>query len=93
MRQKPLSVCSGLVVLDIRPLSAYQQQLVDTVLRLRSLGWSDRQIANHLNDAGTLTPRGRQWIAESVTSVRIKSLARSARLDGTSGRGDDRPGE
>jgi hypothetical protein len=89
VRQTPLSVCSRLVVLDIRPLSAYQQQLVETVFRLRSLGGSDRQIANHLNAAGTLTPRGRRWVAQSVTSVRIKSLVRSARLDGTSGRGDD----
>jgi short-subunit dehydrogenase len=41
VRHTPFSVCSGLVVLGIRPLSAYQQQLVDTVFRLRSLGCSD----------------------------------------------------
>jgi len=58
VRQKLLSICSGLVVLDIRPLSAYQQQLVDTIFSLTSRGWSDHQIANHLNDAGTLHQEG-----------------------------------
>ena len=46
---KVLCVSSGPVTLDIRPLSAYQQQLIDTILSLRAHGWSDRQIAIHFN--------------------------------------------
>jgi hypothetical protein len=45
-----LVVSSGPVTLDIRPLSSYQQELISTVLLLRSQGWSDRQIANHFNE-------------------------------------------
>ena len=46
-------VSSGPVTLDIRPLSAYQRELISIVLSLRSLGWSDRQIANHFNEPVT----------------------------------------
>lgn len=58
-RESPevLTVNSGPVNLDIRPLSACQKQLIDAVLRLRSQGWSHRQIAKHFNDTGYLTPR------------------------------------
>jgi hypothetical protein len=45
-------VSSGPVTLDIRPLSAYQQELISTVLSLRSQGWNDSQIANHFNETG-----------------------------------------
>lgn len=53
-----LIVSSGPVTLDIRPLSAYQQQLISTVLSLKSRGWSDSQIAKHFNETAYLTPRG-----------------------------------
>ena len=79
---KLLTVSSGPVTLDIRPLSAYQQQLIDTILTLRSLGWTDRQIANHFNETGYLTPRGRRWIPQSVFSIRKKFRARLERLGG-----------
>ena len=61
---KGLVVSSGPVTLDIRPVSPYQQQLIETILPLRSIGWSDRQIANHFNEKGYLTPRGRWWLPE-----------------------------
>ena len=79
---KALIVSSGPVTLDIRPLSAYQQQLIDTILLLRSRGWTDRQIANHFNETGYLTPRGRRWVPQSVFSIRKKWRARLERLGG-----------
>ena len=79
---KVLIVSSGPVTLDIRPLSAYQQQLIDTVLSLRSRGWTDRQIANHFNEIGYLTPRGHRWIPQSVFSVRKKWQRRLERIGG-----------
>ena len=79
---KGLIVSSGLVTLDIRPLTAYQHQLIDVILALRSQGWTDRQIANHFNETGYLTPRGCRWIPQSVFSVRKKYARRLERLGG-----------
>ena len=73
-------VSIGPVSLDLRPLSAYQQASIDTILSLRAQGWSDRQIANHLNESGYLTPRGRKWLAQSVFSVRNKYRKRLERF-------------
>lgn len=75
-----LIVSSGPVTLDIRPLSAYQQELISTVLSLRSRGWIDRQIADHFNETGYLTPRGCKWVSQSVFSVRKKFQKRLVRL-------------
>jgi hypothetical protein len=75
-------VSSGPVTLDIRPLSDYQQELISTVLSLRSQGCNDRQIANHFNDIGYLTPRGCRWVPQSVFSVRKKYEKRLVRLGG-----------
>ena len=77
---KLFSISSGPVTLDIRPLSDYQQQLVETILSLRSRGWSDRQIGNHFNETGYLTPRGHRWSPQSVFSIRKKYQARLERL-------------
>jgi hypothetical protein len=77
-----LCVSSGPVRLDIRPLSVYQQKLIDMILSLRSQGWSDRQIANHFNETGYLTPRGCRWLPQSVFSVRKKYQKRLERLGG-----------
>ena len=77
---KALCVSSGPVTLDIRPVSAYQQQLVDSILSLRSQGWTDRQIANYFNESGYLTPRGKSWISQSVYSIRVKFAARRQRV-------------
>ena len=65
-------VSSGPVALDIRPLSDHQKLLISSILMLRSRGWSDRQIANHFNETGYLTPRGCRFIAQSVFSIRKK---------------------
>jgi hypothetical protein len=75
-----LVVSSGPVTLDIRPLSAYQQKLISTVLSLRSRGWNDRQIAKHFNETGYLTPRGCKWVPQSVFSMRKKYAKRIERL-------------
>ena len=75
-----LVVSSGPVTLDIRPLSEYQQTLISTVLSLRSQGWTDRQIANHFNATGMMTPRGHEWLPQSVYSVRKKYQIRLLRL-------------
>jgi hypothetical protein len=77
---KALIVSSGPVTLDIRPLSDYQQQLIDAILKLRLSGWSDRQIANHFNETGYLTPRGRRWLPQSVFSMRTKLQRRLVRV-------------
>ncbi len=79
---KGYCVSSGPVTLDIRPLSAYQQELISTVLSLRSQGWNDRQIANHFNETGYLTPRGCKWVPQSVFSIRKKYQKRLERLGG-----------
>ncbi len=55
-----LLVTIGPLTLSVRPLSPYQQTLIDTIFHLRFTGWNDSQIANHFNDAGYLTPRGHQ---------------------------------
>ena len=73
---------SGPVTLDIRPLSDYQQQLISIVLSLRLQGWTDRQIANHFNQTGYLTPRGCRWLPQSVFSIRKKYRMRMVRLGG-----------
>lgn len=73
---KNLRVTSGPVTLDIRLLSDYKQQPTDAILALRANGWSGRQIANHYNETGYLTPRGRSWIAQGVFSVRKKYRTR-----------------
>jgi len=77
---KGLIVSGGPVTLDIRPLSAYQQELISTVLSLRSRGWTDRQIAKHFNETGYLTPRGCRWVPQSVSSVRKKYERRLERI-------------
>jgi hypothetical protein len=77
-----LIVSSGPVTLDIRPLSAYQQELISTVLSLRSQGWNDSQIAMHFNESGYLTPRGCKWVPQSVFSMRKKYQKRLERLGG-----------
>ena len=77
---KFLSLCSGPLTLDVRPLSPYQQQLFHTVQSLKTLGWTDLQIANHFNHTGWLTPRGYRWIAQSVFSLWKKHKQRLTRI-------------
>ena len=72
----------GPVPLDIRPLSDYQQSLIDSILSLKSSGWTDSQIANHFNLTGLLTPRGHQFIPQSIFSIRKKYAIRLQRLSG-----------
>ena len=79
---KGLIVSSGLVTLDIRPLSNYQRELISIVLSLRSQGWSDRQIANHFNETGYLTPRACTWLPQNVFSMRKKYERRFVRIGG-----------
>jgi hypothetical protein len=74
------SVVIGPLCLSVRPLSNYQQWLIDTIFRLKSENWTDRQIANHFNDLGYLTPRGCRWIPQSVFSIQRKYQRRIARL-------------
>jgi len=72
----------GPVPLDIQPLSDYQQSLIDTILSLKSKGWTDSQIANHFNLTGFLTPRGHQFIPQSIFSIRKKYAIRLQRHSG-----------
>jgi hypothetical protein len=74
---------SRLLTLAIPPVSAYQQQLIDTIERLRSSSWNDRQIAKHFHDSAYLKPRGKQWIAQGVFSMRMKYERRLARISGS----------
>ena len=82
VRLTPYIVKIGPVPLDIRPLSDYQQSLIDTILSLKSNGWTDGQIANHFNLTGLLTPRGHQFIPQSIFSIRKKYAIRLKRLSG-----------
>ena len=61
------------LVLSLRQRSTYQQELIDTINRLRFDRWNDKQIADHFNHAGKLTPRGHQWVPQSVASIRKKA--------------------
>jgi hypothetical protein len=70
----------GPVILSVRPLSEYQESLITTILRLRSEGWLDHQIAKHFNESGYLTPRGCSWVPQSVFSIRRKYQRRLGRL-------------
>ena len=49
-----LVVSSEPITLEIRPLSEHQLELISTILSLRSQGWSDRQIASHVNETGNV---------------------------------------
>jgi hypothetical protein len=69
---KVFIVSCGPVNLDIRPLSPYRKQLLDAIDALRIKSWSDRQIADHFNLMGWLTPRGHRWLPQSVFSMRKK---------------------
>ena len=60
----------------IRPLRNYQLDLTVVILSLRPRGWTDRQITNHFNETGYLTPRGCRCIPQSVFSMRNKSEKR-----------------
>jgi hypothetical protein len=62
--------------LSVRKLSPYQQELIDTINRLRCDRWNDKQIADHFNQTGKLTPRGHRWFPQSVASIRKKLLSR-----------------
>jgi hypothetical protein len=62
--------------LSVRKLSPYQQELIDTINRLRCDRWNDKQIADHFNQTGKLTPRGHRWFPQSVASIRKKMLSR-----------------
>ncbi|MBM3366628.1 MAG: hypothetical protein FJY48_13200 [Betaproteobacteria bacterium] len=42
--------------------------------------WSDRQIASHFNEIGYLTPRGHEWLPQSVHSILRKYRVRLERL-------------
>ena len=77
---KHLSLCSDPLTLDIRPLSPYHEKLFHSVQSLKSLAWTDLQIADHFNQAGLLTPRGHRWIAQSVFSILKKHEKRLARI-------------
>jgi len=63
--------------------------LIDTIFRLKSENWTDRQIANHFNDLGFLTSRGCRWMPQSVFSIQKKYQRRLARL----GEGDEADSE
>jgi len=52
------------------------------MLTLRPRGWSDKQIANHFNATGYLTPRGCKWLPQIVFSIRKKCRIRLERLGG-----------
>ena len=68
-----LVLLSDPVKFSVRKRSSYQQELIDTINRLRSDQWSDKQIAEHFNQSGKLTPRGCRWFPQSVTSIRKKA--------------------
>ena len=82
-RQSAAVWTSRLLTLAIPRLSAYQQQQIDAIERLRNSGWTDRQIAKYFNDRSMMTPKGKQWIAQSVFSMRTKYEKRLARVSGS----------
>jgi hypothetical protein len=76
---KALIVSSGPVTLDIRPLTSYQEQLIDIILSLRSVGWTDSQIAAYLNDEGVTSWTVKRFYPELVFGVIRKTRRRLGR--------------
>ena len=73
---------SGPQILTAKPLNPYHRQLLTTIEQLKVDQWSDRQIAKYFNERAMLTPRGSKWVAQSVSSMRMKFQKRSARISG-----------
>lgn len=47
-------------------LNAGREKRLESLFRLRSLGWSDKRIADHLNLTGQVSPSGKPYSGKLV---------------------------
>ena len=60
-------------------LNACREKRLEDLLQLRSLGWSDKQIADHLNVSGQVTPSGKSYSGKLVWATLKKFNDRKRR--------------
>lgn len=64
----------------IAPYSEYQKSLHDMILDMRSKGLTFTEIANHLNENGYKTTRGKRFQNAHAHSILKKKTIRDSRL-------------
>lgn len=60
-------------------LNADREKRLERLLRFRSLGWSDKQIADHLNLTGHVSPHGKPYSGKLVWATLKKFVERKRR--------------
>ncbi len=64
----------------IAPYSEYQQSLYDLILRMREKNFTFTEIADHLNESGYKTVRGKKFRNAHAHSILKKKTIRDKRL-------------
>lgn len=65
-------------------LNVQREERLDKLLQLRLMGWSDRQIADYLNDLGNVSPNGKPYTGKLIWVTLKKYIERMERKDDTS---------
>lgn len=65
-------------------LNDHRTQRLDKLLQLRLMGWSDRQIADCLNDIGNVSPNGKPYTGKLIWVTLKKYIQRIKRKEETS---------
>ena len=60
-------------------LNAGREKRLEDLLRLRSLGWSDKQIAENLNLSGQVSPNGKPYSGKLIWVTLKKFVERKRR--------------
>jgi hypothetical protein len=64
-------------------LNVQREERLDKLLRLRLMGWSDRQIADCLNGLGNVSPNGKPYTGKLIWVTLKKYIARMERKEET----------
>lgn len=65
-------------------LNVQREERLDKLLQLRLMGWSDRQIADCLNDLGNVSPNGKPYTGKLIWVTLKKYIERMERKEDTS---------
>ncbi len=65
-------------------LNVEREERLDKLLQLRLMGWSDRQIADCLNDLGNVSPNGKPYTGKLIWVTLKKYIERMERKEDTS---------
>lgn len=65
-------------------LNDHRTQRLDKLLQLRLMGWTDRQIADCLNDIGNVSPNGKLYTGKLIWVTLKKYIQRIERKEDTS---------